>query len=134
MFIEWNETLEIGIKEIDNEHKSIISKFEELYQKMREGKGHQFYRELITFLDDYVNTHLAHEETYQKEIDYINYEAHKEKHDEFRHILEELKEEELDDITNAELIRINLLMKDWLVHHILEEDMKIGQFVKGNLS
>lgn len=132
MFIEWKKEYEIGVESIDAEHKSIIDEFEKLYEKMRVGEGHQIYGELVAFLEDYVNTHLEHEEAYQREVAYTGYEAHKAKHDEFRLIVEELKTNSLDQVSNLELIRINQIMKDWLINHILEEDMAIGDFVRGN--
>lgn len=130
MFIEWKKDLVIGIDAIDNEHRTIIETFQKLYEKMRHGEGRDFHDEIISFLDGYVEGHLTHEEAYQIEVGYENYDEHKAKHDEFRHILKELKEEKLEVVTNMELIKINNIMKDWLLHHILEEDMKIGEFVK----
>lgn len=130
MFIEWKQDLEIGIEEIDNEHRAIIETFQKLYEKMRTGEGHDLYDEIIAFLDDYVENHLAHEEAYQEEIKYDGFEEHKAKHDEFRHILKEIKEDKLEVVSNKELLKINKIMKDWLLHHILEEDMKIGDFAK----
>lgn len=130
MFIEWKKDLEIGIGEIDAEHRSIIEIFQKLYEKMRIREGHELYSEIIEFLDEYVENHLTHEEKYQNEIGYDEIESHKAKHDEFRRILKELKEDKLDTVTNQELIQINQIMKDWLLHHILETDMKIGEFVR----
>lgn len=130
MFIEWKKDLEVGIKEIDAEHRSIIETFQKLYEKMRIGEGHELYNEIMEFLDEYVDNHLKHEEQYQTEIGYDEFESHKAKHDEFRRILKELKEDKLVTVTNQELIQINQIMKDWLLHHILEVDMKIGEFIR----
>lgn len=132
MFIEWNESLAIGVEEIDEEHKGIIIKFEELYQKMRQGKGHEMYLEIIDFLEDYINTHLEHEEAYQQKINYPDFDAHKAKHDEFRKIVHEIKEETHEEISHKDLIEVNQLMKNWLINHIMEVDAKIGEFVKEN--
>jgi len=133
MFIEWSELLAIGVDEIDEEHKAIIEKFDDLYQKMRQGKGHEMYDEIIGFLDDYINTHLEHEEAYQREIKYPDYESHKAKHDEFRKIVQEIKDDDHDEITHKDLLEVNQLMKNWLLNHIMEVDAAIGKFVKEKL-
>jgi len=130
MFIEWKKDLEIGVEEIDVEHRTIIETFQKLYEKMRIGEGHELYDEIISFLDGYVDNHLVNEENYQEKIGYDDRASHKAKHDEFRHILKELKEDKLESVSNQELIKINQVMKDWLLHHILEVDMKIGEFVR----
>ena len=103
MFIKWDKSLEIGIKDIDDEHKAIVEEFSKLYEKMRLGSGHEMYDEIIAFLENYVDTHLVHEELFQQSIDYPDYETHKAKHDEFKLMLEELKSHDFEEVTNEEI-------------------------------
>lgn len=126
----WEKSFEIGVKAIDDEHKAIIDEFSKLYDGMKVGKGHEMYHEVISFLDNYVHTHLIHEELFQQSINYPDYEIHKAKHDEFKLMIQELKDQNIKEVTNEELLRVNILMKNWLVNHILNMDMKIGDFLK----
>lgn len=134
--LKWHKGYEIGVFDIDKEHQDIINHFETLYQLMIEGKGHAYYLNLLSFLGEYVNTHFAHEEAFQQKIKYPNYLEHKGIHDEFKlKVMQMIQEnethnsEEGDRVTNADLIHLNLFIKDWLIHHILIEDKKIGEFI-----
>ncbi len=125
----WSKDFEIGVPEIDADHSMIIHKFETLYQLMKEGKGHEYYQELLLFLDDYVDRHFEQEERFQLEISYDRYPEHKAIHDEFKaRVSRIIEEHENKTATDYDLIRINLFIKDWLIHHILMEDGKIGSF------
>ena len=68
--LEWQPAFETGITAIDDEHKGIIMQYQKLYQMMKYGKGHSFYEELLIFLSNYISTHFAYEENFQKEIGY----------------------------------------------------------------
>ncbi len=126
----WQKDYEIGVDEIDLEHKSIIDNYEKLYHYMITGKGHDYYDEMVQFLEKYVNEHFVHEELFQKSINYDQMAEHAEHHRLFKEkvfgIIANQKEKE---VTNMDLVRINLFLKDWLLHHILVEDAKIGIFL-----
>lgn len=126
--LKWDSDFEIGITEIDQEHKMIIDNFEKLYNLMREGNGHSYYPELLNFLEKYVTEHFDHEEIYIAEHakDLLDYQ--KKLHQNFKDQVYNLIEtHQSKEVTNEDLIRINLFIKDWLVHHILIEDKKIKQ-------
>lgn len=129
--MQWSEEYRIGIDEIDDEHRSIIERFEKLYQLMRQGRGHEYYRDLANFLDEYVHVHLVHEEKLQEDIGYDERESHLRHHDDFRRQVRQIVANSDERIaTNEDLVRINLFIGNWLRYHILVEDMKIGAFLK----
>lgn len=66
--LQWNDDYAIGVQEIDDEHRSIIERYSILYELMKDGHGHEYYGELILFLNDYVNDHFNHEEQLQKKL------------------------------------------------------------------
>jgi len=129
--LSWVKDFEIGVEEIDQDHKEIILEFEKLYQLMKEGLGHDYYHDLIAYLIKYVNWHFDHEEKLQESISYPYIDEHKKIHEEFKNsILTIAKEHENKVITNADLIKINIFLKNWLIHHILIEDRKIADYIK----
>lgn len=131
--LEWNRELEINIGSIDEEHRQLFSKYDELYELMKSGKGHEYYNELISFLNDYVHTHFAHEETLHKTSKYPLKEEHNQIHEEFKMSVQKISEASLDhQVSNTELVRISLFIKNWLIHHILIEDAKFGDYLKSN--
>jgi hemerythrin len=128
--LNWTDDFEIGIKEIDDEHRKIIEEYGMLYSKMKDGIGHDYYQELLAFLVEYVSTHFAHEEKLQEEIGYDKCAEHKKIHDKFKMYVNEMIEKNKNNpATDMDLIRINLFIKDWLIHHILITDKKIEAFL-----
>ena len=128
--LKWTDDFKIGIKEIDDEHKKIIDQYSALYQMMKEGKGKEYYKEVLDFLYEYVNTHFAHEESFQQQIGYDKFKEHKIIHDKFKEqVFEMINSQNNQQVTNVELIRMNLFIKGWLINHILITDKKFTSFL-----
>lgn len=129
----WSDTFKLGIEQIDEEHKSLFDSFQHLYTLMHEGKGHTYYHELVTFLENYVNDHFSHEEIFQKSISYDVLDHHIELHEAFKTQVQEIIETHKDkEVTNMDLIEISLFIQDWLIHHVLMEDGRLARFVAAN--
>lgn len=128
--LKWSKEFEIGVEEIDKEHKEIIDSFEKLYKMMKIGKGHDEYEEIMKFLDHYVNTHLDHEEELQKRIEFEELDYHISLHEEFKSHIKEMLSRYNGDVSNSELLKLNLFVKEWLLKHILSEDRKIAEAIK----
>lgn len=130
----WSDEFKVGIKEIDDEHKMIVDHFEKLYTLMSEGKGHQYFEELLEFLEFYIDTHFSHEEDFHAKIQYDLIQEHKALHltftDKIRSII---KDKKTHTVTNTDLIHMNIFIKQWLMHHILVEDKKVANFVEDKL-
>ena len=131
--LTWNSSFEIGIPAIDEEHRAIVENFEKLYLLMMSGQGHDFYAELLDFLTHYIDTHFANEEAFQKSIGYDRVDQHMKRHQFFREKIQSLIDEQKSPISNTDLIKLNLFIKDWLIQHILNEDKKLGEFYKNTL-
>lgn len=128
--LKWCSDYEIGVEEIDREHREIIDHFEKLYELMKMGQGHAYYDELIKFLEHYVVHHFEHEEALQERVGYSDYEHHKKLHTDFKNQVSDLMSHyDASNITNADLVKMNLYIKNWLVEHILNEDKKISRFI-----
>lgn len=131
--LKWTSRFRMNIPEIDEEHKLIIEKFNSLYDLMRSGKGHEVYSEFVDFLNGYVNSHFAHEEALQQKIGYDKYQSHKILHENFKNeVIHTFSKYNKSQISNEELIKLNLFVKNWLIYHILIEDQKISEFIKSN--
>lgn len=128
--IEWTEELSVGLEMIDQEHREIIKGFNSLYTKMRQGKGHDYYQDFLTFLETYVETHFAHEEAYQEEIMYPDIEEHIKLHCAFKERVMHLCNSNVSSVTDIELIKLNLFVKDWLINHILSQDKALGDYAR----
>lgn len=129
--LKWCDEYKIGVELIDNEHKQIVDNFEQLYIKIMEGNGLQHYAGMLHFIEKYISFHFNHEEKFQKSIGYEEIESHTIEHRNFQIQVEQLIQKQKNDIvTNKDLVIFVVYIKEWLIHHILIEDKKIGVFLE----
>jgi hemerythrin-like metal-binding protein len=120
-FLEWEDTYNIGVKEIDIQHRGlfdIISKLSTSRNYKTEGK--YFFATLNQFID-YTKIHFVTEERYMREAQYPKIVEHQQEHTEF--MIEVMKlahdcEEKKPDIEQ----KILDFLKDWYMTHILGTD------------
>jgi hemerythrin len=131
MGIEWRESLSIGVLEIDNQHKQLLSHFDQLLKACEMGKGLEELRSLLGFLDGYVVKHFNDEESIQRVRNYPGYEAHKQEHASFIARLKVLKQEiRTEGVALHHVMETNNLLLKWLIHHISTVDVQLGKFLK----
>ena len=73
MAIEWRESLATGHEEIDNQHKELFKRFNNLLTACNKGKGNEEVGNLLKFLSDYVVSHFAAEEQLQIRHNFSGY-------------------------------------------------------------
>ena len=129
MAIEWTPNLAVGVKGIDQQHKTLFDKANKLFEAGRNNKTKEYISEMLDFLDDYTKQHFHSEEVYMKSIQYPAYENQKKLHTEFINQLKQLKKEYSDSGCNISVIlNANQMISDWLIKHISIEDKKIGAY------
>jgi hemerythrin len=131
---EWRESLAIGVEEIDNQHKELIRRFDDLLSACGEGgKGMAELKGLLTFLDDYIVEHFRDEEKLQESSGYPEFEEHKKLHDAFIERIFELQNEILiEGMAVHHVLETNNILLKWLINHISVEDKKLGKFLRGS--
>jgi hemerythrin len=131
MAIEWTESLSVGVTAIDEQHKMLFKKADELFEAGKNGKAKDYISKLLAFLDDYTKKHFGDEEKYMQSIHYPEYEAQKKMHTDFIASLAKLKKEYEESGGNITvIINANQMVVDWLIKHISREDKKIGAYAK----
>jgi hemerythrin len=126
--MEWNETYSIDGGEIDREHMIII----DLINQIEEAEALQDVTENITStLEAYVAEHFLHEEEYMESVDYPDMEEHREMHRKFSNAAVKMIDE-LGSSGSVAQIELKTFLQNWLQAHILDEDMKIRDWVKAN--
>ena len=71
--------------------------------------------------------HFEHEEAYMESIQYKRMFTQKVQHDNFRHKLETMDLEAIDDNQEQAIQDILKFVTDWLVEHIMETDKRIAE-------
>ena len=72
--ISWKDSLNVGIVEIDEQHKKLVGLINKLFEAMANGKSSEIMKSVLGELSNYVNTHFATEEKLMKQFGYEDYE------------------------------------------------------------
>lgn len=62
MSIQWRKSYEIGVEEIDSQHKELFKRIRDLLDACSQNKGRQEVSKMIDFLEEYVDIHFTSEE------------------------------------------------------------------------
>lgn len=125
--IQWTDKYSVGIKQIDEQHKSLISSVNLLHEAMRQGKGKDVIEDILDFLTNYTIEHFTTEEVLMTNFKYPNLPNHKKEHDDLvkkvKDFIGKIKEGKI--VVSSEILQF---LSDWLNHHILKVDMNYKQF------
>lgn len=127
--IEWNEKLSVGIDEIDEQHKKWISIINDLHDSILDGKSRDTLEKIANDMEAYTFHHFSEEEKLLEKIGYPELFEHSRVHFNFRQEISRLKNDILSrkGILSTQVMGV---LKNWLLDHIMEEDMKYGEFIK----
>jgi hemerythrin len=126
--ITWNETLEVNIKKIDDQHKRLIELINILHDSMKAGKGNELIGPILSDLLSYTAFHFATEEKLFQEYAYPEFLRHKKEHDDLANKVKAFG----NDFRSGKIsvtIDVMHFLRDWLRSHILGSDKKYGPFL-----
>jgi hemerythrin-like metal-binding protein len=128
--IEWDQNLSIGIRLIDEQHKALIKRLNDVSVAIEANIGERENSKTLEFLADYADYHFSAEEKQMAEQRYPGLEAQKMKHREFLDTLSNLDQDfEEEGSTRALSDAINNFLFNWLTNHIQGLDKQFGNFL-----
>lgn len=131
MALKWDDTLSVGIAEIDNQHQELFNRINSLSDAYEKGAVKGEIARIMRFLTDYVIGHFLMEENYMTEYHYPLFTAHKTQHEEFIKAFSDLKSRFQEDSGGMGVLAGTAeLLGDWWINHINEVDMELGRFLK----
>lgn len=134
MLIEWTEDLAVGIAEIDNQHRELFSRINQLLEACTQGKGKDAVSDIVRFLEEYVVVHFSAEEKLMEKYSYPDYRDHKKLHEQFVTDFSGLKEKlETEGPGPHIVIMTNRVVVTWLNSHIRNVDKNVGAYLKTKL-
>ena len=130
MRAEFDETLVTGNEMIDDQHKELIGRINQLLESCEDGQGKVKAVKMLDYLMEYTDFHFSAEEKLQEEINYPGIQEHKAKHKEFKQAVEELQEmlEEEEGPTEAFVAQVQRNVVDWLFNHIKGFDRSVAEY------
>ena len=132
-FVEWDNRYSVGIKEIDDQHKKLLSLANRLFEACTQGKdvANKEFKDAIKEAVDYVKTHFSYEEAMLVRYNYDDIKQHKLEHEDFvKKILLDVKNFE----TGKLFVPNNFVrfLRDWTLQHIAISDKKYEAFLRAN--
>ena len=128
--LQWDETLSVGNELIDDEHKTLIQKINDVSEAISKGIGETQVARTIEFLRDYSIQHFSSEEKIMNEKKYPQIKEHLKMHSEFVTTINDIEKDFREEGTTKELVNtINHLLINWLRKHIKETDKKLALFL-----
>ncbi len=125
----WTEKLSIGLPEIDEQHKILISLVNQLHYAMKTKKGATESGKILNELTQYTVTHFAFEEKLFDKYNYPAKERHKEYHTDLVGKVSKFKE---DFEAGRAGLSMDLMcfLTDWLNEHIMKTDKAYAPFLR----
>ena len=127
MSMAWSEDLAIGVAQIDQQHRELFRRFDDLLVACRQGQGRSRLVELYDFLADYVESHFADEEALMRAKGFPQLGEHLAQHAKFRAQMASLTAIlSVQGPSIALLVETNQKVMAWLVEHIRKTDRALA--------
>lgn len=128
--LDWDDGLSVGIPELDAEHRHFISLINALNQAILNRMDiEEIKRRMHLILAD-AQQHFTHEEQLFKQWHYPDAESHVRMHAEATQAYESIMAQLSDISLESAWISAGLKVKQILIDHLLEEDMKYRDFLR----
>lgn len=128
-FVKWDSKYEVGVGVVDAQHKALFDRVNALFDAMQAGHGRDEIGRTLKFLATYTVEHFKTEEDLMQRYAYPGYASHKAIHDDLTHQVTDLQAKLA---AGSQMLSLPVMhfLRDWLAHHISEEDMKLAQHLK----
>ena len=128
-FLDWKDSYNLGIKEIDNQHQGLFDLISRLSNTKHYEHGDKYFAATLQTLLKYAEVHFATEERYMKEAQYPKLTEHQQEHAIFLYTLSKLTKDLENNDPDLHTKILNFL-HDWYSSHILGTDREIGDALK----
>ena len=116
-FFQWKPSFEVGIPQVDAEHRQFFEIINELYAAMTKGEAPAVMAAVHARLVDYAASHFRAEEEFLAAVDYPALAVQVRQHAWFLRTISELR------LDSSDRPRETLaLARDWMLRHILGTD------------
>ena len=127
-FFIWKDSFNIGIEEIDQQHREFLGLLNEYYEVVSLSKTATLDHELVNKLKSYVSMHFDFEVNLLKNTGYVETEEQLKQHNYFESRISELESSLVQGNTES-LNAVFTFLRDWFLNHVLESDRKYVPYV-----
>lgn len=129
--LTWNDSMSVGLTDIDRQHQQLIAHVNQLTQAMNQGRGRAEIEQTLEFLSRYATEHFAAEERYFDKYRCPAAQANRLAHARFVTTFQALRDRAQKEGATASLVLdVKRDLADWLANHILTIDVQLKAYVK----
>ncbi|MEI6559059.1 MAG: hemerythrin family protein [Rhodospirillaceae bacterium] len=129
MLIEWNESLETGVEEIDSDHRYLIALANRIHIAAQAGKREDVADMVLEFCN-YCDDHFVMEEEFMRDINYPNRAEHKRDHDQMLTDLDKIMGKVRSNL-DASAVMAEFIFR-WTANHVLVIERQLADFVRSH--
>jgi hemerythrin len=122
-FFVWKDSFNIGNEVVDRQHRQFLETLNNYYEIMFGGKKETVDKGLIDKLKDYAVAHFRFEEDLMEAAGYAEIKRHLNQHRSFESMVRDFESAHLQGKSET-LSSAVMLLRDWFINHILDEDKK----------
>ena len=126
--LKWTTDLELGLEQIDNQHKSLINIINELNIGIEYGQPNSVMIPIVEKIQDYANTHFKVEEEIFANYSYPDRADHEADHATFIDSIKYIHKQ-CEIIEEPMSTRIRDFLLGWLCNHIRTKDKEYKRFI-----
>lgn len=121
----WDEGMSVGNDSLDKDHKQLIAIIARLMSAKNDPLEQTNIEDIFEQLESYCQSHFTKEEALLVKIGYQQLAQHQQSHQKFISQIPQLKQQWLAEDSDLEAVKdkIILFLQQWLIKHILEEDL-----------
>ncbi len=128
--MKWTNDFAVGDARIDSQHQELFRRINAFGEALWEGAGTKSLTDHLIFLEDYVVSHFASEESVMKENGYPLYPVHKEEHDRFIEDVASLRKKlAVGDLSSSVAADAFDRTCVWTRNHVKKMDRELGRFL-----
>jgi hemerythrin-like metal-binding protein len=126
--IAWGPNFELGVPEIDRQHKELVNIINRLAAAMQQGTGTAIVGKILQEVVSYAQMHFSDEEKLMVRSRYQEHAAHHHTHEDLLKTVRALQ------TTDASALRVTLetlkFLRAWLTEHIQKSDREFAQYLR----
>lgn len=129
--IQWQSSLETGIRVVDAQHKQLFLLLDELNEQVNAANEYERLEEIIDALHFYSSRHFAMEEKYMVQSGYPGLEDQKSAHGKFIELFEKTKLRfRAEGVSEEFKAQLKIELAEWLRDHVMGMDQEFANHWK----
>lgn len=128
---KWSPEYSVGVKLLDYDHQELFETVDELHRAIVEKRETEVINPIVDRLSKYAMEHFQREEHIMSEYGFPEISEHRRHHHDFARMTYAVRHLLANDPGKVSYKRLLRFLERWLTHHILGEDMKYRNYLRG---